>query len=133
MWSSINIMESIAERPTKKCSSCSVVRSEPMFWDCKRACLFKTCEKCRSTKKKARDNKVYSLASSSSSSLPTPESSGSQSSWTSAPERPSSSSSSSSPDEWALMTSERLDAMPYEEICDIPTNINTVVSALNVF
>ena len=69
--------------------------------------------------KKARDNKLSS-ASSSSSSLPTPERSRSESSSSSAPERtPERPSSSSSPDEWALMTSERLDAMTYEERCDI--------------
>jgi hypothetical protein len=69
IWSSSVSMESVKEvldsNPKRQCSSCNVVRNEILFWDTPGNKYFKTCEKCRISKKKYREKKSLEVKESS--------------------------------------------------------------------
>ena len=107
-------METISENlPKQKCSSCGCLRELSDFGPNGRDGCFKTCLKCRASKKKSRDKKANSNKSQSAKPVLTID--------------------DYIPDEWAGMTAELLEPLTFEERCAIRIHRDTVVSKLNIF
>jgi hypothetical protein len=104
-------MESInenVEMSKMKCSSCNVSRDIQWFGDNGRNGCFKTCSKCRASKKKSREKRKENSRGSSTT----------RDHWMF--------------DGWKNMTAELLEPMTYAEKCAIHICGSTVVSRLNI-
>ena len=106
-------MESINENlEIMKCSSCSVSRDKAEFEKCYPRTYFKTCRKCRETKKRSRAKKADLIQNQMMEPILTID--------------------DYLTDEWANMTAELLETMTFEEKCEIPICMHTKVSRLNI-